>query len=302
MNKITLVVLSFAALLTLAACGTGQSNDKFTVVTTTTYIGDMVRQVGGNRVHVETLMEPGVDPHDYQPRQSDTDRINDADFIVVNGLNLEEKMVDVLQQVASERILVLGDHVAEENLLYEEDGVIDPHIWFDIDIWKSLVSVLADRLGDIDPDNATFYETRANEYIKDLDMLDVYIRNRVEELPEEARILVTAHDAFAYFGNAYGFEVHAVQGISTESEASIADIENLAQLLVDKDVNRVFWETSVPQSTVDALVEAAQALNHDVSVGGELYSDSTGGYASGHETYIRTYRANIDIIIDALTE
>ncbi len=302
MKKILYIALFLVFTLTLAACENDNDNDKLTVVTTTTYIYDMVKTIGGEHVEVQSLMSVGVDPHDFQPRQSDTKRIQQADLVIVNGLNLEERMGEVLSRMDDDKLLVLGDYVSSETLIYETENVVDPHIWFDISIWKALSDVAGQRLQTMDPSNATYYDNRTESYINDLTMLESYVKSRVASLDEDNRILVSAHDAFAYFGKAYGFEVHAVQGISTASEASISDIESLAKLLVELDINRVFWESSVPQGTVDALVEATLDLGHDVSVGGQLYSDSTGDYMSGHETYIRTFRANIDTIVDALLE
>ncbi len=302
MKKILSLGLMFGLLFMLSACDETEENDKLRVVATTTYIYDMIKTIGGEHIEIVALMEAGVDPHDFQPRQSDTGRIQNADLVVVNGLNLEERMGEVLSQMNEDKLLVLGDYVPSDKLLYETENVIDPHIWFDIGIWQALSEVAGEKLQTMDPENALYYANRAESYMKDLTVLETYVKSRVEELDESKRILVTAHDAFAYFGKAYGFEVHAVQGISTASEASISDIENLADLLVELDVQRVFWESSVPQGTVDALVEATLDLGHNVSVGGELYSDSTGDKLHGHETYIRTFRANVDTIIDALKE
>ncbi len=302
MKKMLVVIILVLTIVTLSACEENGDSDKLQVVATTTYVGELLKNIGGDLIEVEVLMGVGVDPHDYQPRQSDTQKIARADLLVINGLNLEEKMGEVFRNLDQEKVLVLGDHVDEADLLYEAGGEVDPHIWFNLDIWGHLALVVSERLADHLPEHGDTFAVRAEAYIKDLTMLDIYIRTRVEALPEENRVLVTAHDAFAYFGEAYGFEVHAIQGISTESEASIADINALAQLLVSLDIHKVFFETSIPQATVNALVEAAQALDHDVSVGGALYSDSLGAPEYGHETFLRTYRYNVDTIIDALME
>ena len=303
MKKIFFMVLMVSLTIGLFGCEQNENNnDAFTVVATTTYLGDLARQVGGDVVTVETLMDVGVDPHDYEPTQSDTRRIEDADLLMVNGFNLEERLGNVLESMDDSNVFVASDSVSDDDYLFEDEETLDPHIWFDTDIWSDVTKDFALTLSTILPEYESTFESRADEYVKDLAMLDDYIESRVNELDEHDRVLVTAHDAFAYFGERYGFDVHAVQGISTASEASISAIENLAALLVEYDVNKVFWESSVPQGTVDSLVEAAQDLDHTVSVGGELYSDSTGDTRHGHETYIRTYRANIDTIVDALSE
>lgn len=302
MKKIVLMFVLMLTVLIVGACQGSNEDDRPTVVTTTTYIGDLVRNVGGPYVNVVTLMDVGIDPHDYQPRQSDTDALMSADLVVVNGFNLEEKMGEVIGNLPDASVVRLSDFVDEEKVLFEEAGVPDPHFWFDVMIWASLTEAIADALSDIDESNAAHYQARHLAYNQELRMLDAYVQSRVNELPEEKRVLVTAHDAFAYFGAAYGVEVYAIQGISTASEASIRDIENLADLLVEKNIKSVFVETSVPESTVQALTEAANAQGHDARIAGSLFSDSTGGYATGHETYIRTFQANIDQIVDALLD
>lgn len=302
MKKIVFVFMMMLMVFSVAACQGSNDEDRPTVVTTTTYIGDLVRNIGGPYIHVITLMDVGVDPHDYQPRQSDTNALQSADLVVINGFNLEEKMGEVIGNLPDASVIRLSDFVDEEKVLFEEAGVPDPHFWFDVMIWARLTEVIADALSDIDESNAERYQARQIAYYQELHMLHQYIQRRVDELPAEKRVLVTAHDAFAYFGAAYGFEVYAIQGISTQSEASIRDIETLASLLVEKNIKSVFVETSVPEATVQALTEAAKAQGHDARIAGSLYSDSTGGYATGHETYIRTFLANIDQIVDALLD
>ncbi|TVP96646.1 MAG: manganese transporter [Acholeplasmatales bacterium] len=286
--------------MTLWACGTDRDDERPLVVTTTTYVGDLVRQIGGPYIEVITLIGPGIDPHDYQPRQSDTKWLLDADLVVINGLNLEERFGEVLRNLDSRSLLVLGDHVKTEQLLFEAPNVPDPHIWFDPAIWMALAPVVRDALIAIDPANQAAYTARTLQYQRDIEVFVHYAMQQVETVPSSRRILVTAHDAFAYFGRAFGFEVYAVQGISTSGEASIVDIENLARLLAELDIPALFVETTVPEATIQAVVEAAAALNHTVVVGGTLYSDSAGVIASGTDTYLRAYRHNITTIIQAL--
>ncbi len=289
--------------LTLAACGEQETTERLQVVATTTFMGDLVYQVTGDLVDLHVLMAPGVDPHDFVPTQSDTARLQAADLVVVNGLDLEERMGQVLTSLGSERVIVLGEMLDEAQLLFEDDeGVFDPHIWFDLRLWATLPPLLAARLGTLEPNLSSTFEARAQAYVNELMMLDQWIRQQVEAIPQAQRILITAHDAFAYFGRAYDFEVYAIQGISTEGEASIADIEALAALMQARNVTAVFFETTIPEQTVQALVQAANALGHEAGVGGALFSDSTGSFEEGLETLIRAMHHNVQTILSALGE
>ncbi len=302
MKRTISMALMAIFLFSLTACGGGERSDRLQVVATTTYAGDLVSIIGGDAVDVKTLMGVGVDPHDYQPRQSDTDAIAEADVLVVNGLNLEEKFGQILQNLAGPTLIVLADALEEGDLLYEDENTPDPHIWFDVSLWAKAATHVAETLSSIDPDNAEVYARRLDAYLIELNWLDAYIRARLDELPPERRVLVTAHDAFAYFGRAYDVEVHAVQGISTSAEASIADIQALAELVASLDIPAIFVESSVPERNIRSVKEAAEALGHQIVIGGSLYSDSTGDASRGTETYIRTFRANIDVIVNALSE
>lgn len=304
MSLIKKIALFFTFLLfsvLLWACDE-RDDSRPLVVATTTYVGDLVQQIGGPYIEVKTLIGPGIDPHDYQPIQSDTTAMQSADLIVINGLNLEEKFGEVLSNLDDRTIVVLGDHVPVEQLLYEAPNVPDPHIWFDPFIWRALAPVVRDALIDIDPDNQAAYTARTLQYQHDIDMFILYATAQIETLAPVQRVLVTAHDAFAYFGRAFDFDVYAVQGISTSDEASIADINALAQLLVSLDISALFVETTVPERTIQAVIEAAEALDHAVVIGGELYSDAAGEPSTGTETYLRAFRTNIQRIVTALQE
>lgn len=301
----TIFILMMVALtsLTLAACSENEPNERIQVVATTTFIGDMVHQVAGDLVDLHVLMAPGVDPHDFVPTQSDTARLQSADLVIVNGLDLEERMGQVLANLGAQKVLVLSDYLDEEALLFEDDEeAFDPHIWFDLSLWSALPPVVASRLAALEPAYANIFEARAKAYVEELLMFDQFIRFSVERIPQDKRVLITAHDAFAYFGRAYGFEVYAIQGISTEGEASIADIQALAALMQERNVTQVFFETTIPQETIQALVQAANALGHQASVGGELFSDSTGSFEEGLETLIRAMHRNLETMLNALGE
>ncbi len=302
MKKILIMTALILSVFTLGACNNSNDNEKLNVVVTTTYIGDMVNQIAGDIINLHVMMGPGVDPHDYIPTERDTTRLANADLVIVNGLNLEERMGQVLQSLGDDKVLVLGNYVDENLLLYEEDGEIDPHIWFDLELWATLPELVSERLSTLAPSHRSIFEARANLYRDDLLMLHHYIKARIEAIPIEKRVLITAHDAFAYLGRAYDFEVYAIQGISTEGEASIADIDALAQLMKDKNVTKVFFESTIPEETINALVQAANAIDHQASVGGELFSDATGSFDEGLDTLMRAMRHNIYTILSALGE
>lgn len=302
MKKILILIALVFSAVTLGACNSSNDGEKLKVVVTTTYIGDMVQQIAGDLIDLHVMMGPGVDPHDYTPTERDTTRLANADLVIVNGLNLEERMGQVLESLGDDKVLVLGNYVDENLFLYEDDGEIDPHIWFDLELWATLPEIVSERLSTLAPSHRSTFEARASLYREDLLMLHEYIEARVEAISLEQRVLITAHDAFAYLGRAYEFEVYAIQGISTEGEASIADIDALAQLMKDKNVTKVFFESTIPEETINALVQAANALGHEASVGGELFSDATGSFDEGLDTLMRAMRHNIHTIISALGE
>jgi len=273
---------------------------KVNIVTTTTMLGDLAKEIGGDDVSITTLMGVGVDPHSYKPRPSDTNALSRADLIIINGLHLEAKLGDVLESSQSDKLLIIGDFIPKGELLQDEDNVVDPHIWFDVENWKLAAKALADKLISLDNANSKAYQARVDEYLIKLDELNSYVINKVMELPKEKRILITAHDAFQYFANAYGFEVYSIQGISTETEPSAKDIQDLANLTVRLDVKAIFVESSIPENTINSVINAARVQGHDVKVGGELFSDSLGSESDGADTYIKMVQKNTDMIVNGL--
>jgi len=302
MKKLLIItVLGFT--LVMGGCTESSYNyveGKINIIATTTMIGDLANEIGGDLVSVTTMMGVGVDPHMYQPTARDTSALLAADLVIMNGLHLEGQMGEVLEQLDANKLLVIGDNIPTEYLLLDEDNAIDPHIWFDVELWMIAAEVVANKLIALDSDNKTIFENRLETYLTELSALHNYILARAAELTDEQRVLITAHDAFNYFGNAYGFSVYAVQGISTEYEASVADIQTLAQLVVENNVSAIFIESTVPEFTVNSVIEAAAALGHAVVIGGELYSDSLGDISRGTNSYIKTMRHNINVIVSAL--
>lgn len=308
MKVILGTVLSFSLLLSGCssppAKGEAAKDSTLNVVATTTMLTDLSKVIGDNRVSVEGLMGPGIDPHLYQASAGDVTLMQNADVVVYNGLHLEGKMGEIFENLSKQgpTVICIGDGLDQSKLLSWEGGgsVHDPHIWFDVSLWKQAAQTVAAGLSKADPAGKSYYEANLDSYLKELDEADAYIRSRTAELPERQRVLVTAHDAFQYFGKAYGFEVRGLQGISTDAEAGTADVSDLAAFIVDRQIKAIFVESSVPPKTIEALQAAVKAKGFDVSIGGELYSDSLGDAKSNAATYILMVKANIDTIVDAL--
>ncbi|WP_033167952.1 zinc ABC transporter substrate-binding protein [Clostridium sp. KNHs205] len=306
-NFRNLLVLSLAITLFLTGCQKAEkneTNDTLKIVATTTMLADLAEVIGGDHVTVNGLMGPGIDPHLYQASAGDVTLMQKADVVVYNGLHLEGKMGEIFESLTDRGSIVIRieDGFSEDELLsWENDPSIhDPHIWFDVSLWKAAAKTVADKLSEADSAHKEDYLNNLEEYLVELDDLDTYIKDRVSEVPKEQRVLVTAHDAFNYFGRAYGFEVKGLQGISTDAEAGTADVSKLADFITERKIKAIFVESSVPPKTIEALQAAVKAKGFDVSIGGELYSDSLGGKDSGADTYLLTVKANIDTIADAL--
>jgi manganese/zinc/iron transport system substrate-binding protein len=302
-KKLALLVL--AALIATAGCGAEQPtrpvSGKPRVLATTTVVADLVRQVAGDRADVECLMGPGIDPHSYRPTPADADRLARADLVVASGLHLEGRLAALLERLGTRRpVLAVGDRLPRERLLPVTDDLFDPHVWFDAGLWSLCPPLVAEALAGIDPAGAEGYRERAAAHAAALATLDAGFRGRIATIPEQRRVLVTAHDAFRYFGRAYGIEVVGVQGTSTESEAGLHDVNRLVELLVSRGIPAVFVETSVADRSVAALIEGARSRGHVVAIGGRLYSDSLGEPGSGADTLAAALSANVETIVAAL--
>jgi manganese/zinc/iron transport system substrate-binding protein len=273
------------------------------VITTIAQIADAVENIGGEHVFVESLMGPGSDPHLYVASESDVSRLSEADIIFYNGLFLEARMQNVLQQLGQRKpVIAVGSQVAAERLLESEDyeDEHDPHIWFDVQLWMKVVETVRDTLIEVDPDRADTYRANTDTYLQELADLHDYVQTQANRLPPEQRVLVTAHDAFRYFGQAYGFEVHGLQGISTEAEAGTADVQQLANFIAENQIRAIFIESSVPVRNVEALQAAVASRGFQVEIGGELFSDAMGSPGTPEGTYVGMVRHNIDTIVGAL--
>lgn len=285
------------------ATGSDADDGPLRVVTTIGQITDIAQIVGGDHVRVVGLMGPGIDPHLYVASESDVDTLQQADIIFYNGLFLEAQMAEVFERLADRKMVTaVAERIDPANLLdwatYEDQ--YDPHVWFDVTLWMQAVEAVRDTYIEYDPDNADDYNANAEAYLAELEELHAYVLEQAEKVPPEKRVLITAHDAFHYFGRAYGFEVRGLQGISTATEASTADVQNLADFIVERQIPAIFVETSVPVRNIEALQAAVESRGFHVEIGGHLYSDAMGDAESGADTYILMVRHNIDTIVSAL--
>lgn len=274
------------------------------IVATVGMVADVVRNIAGNRANVVNLVGEGVDPHLYTPTRRDVVLLRGADIIFYNGLFLEGRMGDVLRRMerrgtpvvaVAEALMEAGDYP----LLKEEDG-LDPHLWMDVGAWKRVARIIGERLAEFDPPHADAYAANKERYVEELSELNEYVRGIVATIPEERRVLVTAHDAFGYFGRAHGIEVRGIQGMSTDSEAGVRDIENLIRFIAERNIPAVFIETSVSDRNVRALVEGARARGHLLRIGGELFSDAMGPPGTYEGTYIGMIDHNATTLVRAL--
>jgi manganese/zinc/iron transport system substrate-binding protein len=273
------------------------------VVATVGMVTDVVEQIGGERVAVVGLMGAGVDPHLYRATAGDVATLQNADIIFRVGLNLEGRMSEIFDRMGSRiPVYALGDAVPADQLLeypqYPEFG--DPHIWFDVTLWAAGAQIVAQGLSELDPANADLYAANAEAYTMRLMALDTYVTEAMATIPEAQRILVTAHDAYAYFGQRYGIQVEGLQGISTEAEAGVQDVQNLVDFVVSNQIPAIFVETSVPRRTIEAVTEAARAQGWEVQIGGELFSDAMGDSGTLEGTYIGMILHNTRLIVTAL--
>ncbi len=299
------LLIAFGALASFQPSGrvTAQS-DPIDVVTTIGMIADTVRNVGGDRVNVTGLMGPGVDPHLYKPTAGDVTDLQDAEVIFYGGLELEGRLTDILVKIARTKPTIAVTESIPTELLREPPefgGKFDPHIWFDVSLWMYAVETIATELSNYSPDDADYFRANADAYLAQLTDLDNWVREQAAIVPEAQRVLITAHDAFGYFGDAYGFEVHGLQGISTATEASASDVQALVDLVVERQIPAIFVESSVPPATIEAVQAATRDRGWDVTIGQPLFSDAMGEDGTPEGTYIGMVTWNVNAIVSALS-
>lgn len=302
-RRLRAIALPLIAALLVMAGAAGAGERRLEVVATTGMIADTLREVGGERVSVQSLMGSGTDPHSYRQTRSDVKAMAKADAVFWNGLNLEAQLKSFLFRLASRTpVYAVAEAVPPSRRLRDEEyeNQPDPHVWMDPQRWVLVAEAIRDALVELDPDGRSGFHERADAYISELQALHEYATKVLGSVPEPARVLVTAHDAFGYFGDAYQYEVKGIQGFSTESEAGLARIESLVNELVERQIGAVFVETSVSDRNIRALVEGAGARGWDVQIGGELFSDAMGRDGTYEGTYLGMIDHNITTIARSL--
>lgn len=307
--RVFLALLVLPGLLTFfSACGPSsgtQDNGKVYVVATTGMIADAARNIGGTHVRVDGLMGPGVDPHSYKVTSSDAKKLSKADVILYNGLNLEGEMGDILKKMNQRKpTYAVTEGIPKEDIIKPRSDlyVHDPHLWFDVRLWARALSTVKTALASYDETHKEAYEANYEAYKNELVALDGWAERQIKRIPEESRILVTAHDAFAYFGRAYDIRVKALQGVSTQSGIGLKDRERLAELIIDNNIRAIFLETSVAGKSIQAVIETCASRGHEVRIGGELFSDAMGPRGTPEGTYVGMVRHNIRTIVKSLTD
>ncbi|MFY0594479.1 metal ABC transporter solute-binding protein, Zn/Mn family [Roseivirga sp.] len=292
--------------LTLLSCGSvkeASNAEKVSVVATTGMIADIARNIGQDSVIVNALMGPGVDPHLYKATQGDLGRLRQADVIFYNGLHLEGKMGEVFEKLERIKTVVpISRGIETSNLIDNPvfQGSHDPHIWFDVSLWLKTIDEVVATLIKSDPESKPYYESNASAYRNELQILHNWVLTEVEKIPKEKRLMVTAHDAFSYFGRAYDIEVRGLQGISTLSEFGLKDRVDLVNFIVERKVKAVFVETSVSEKNIKAIVEGCKQKGHEVVIGGNLFSDAMSAEDTAAGNYIGMVKANVSTIVEAL--
>lgn len=304
MKRLTYFVV--AAIL-LIGCKVDKGKEQTTgildIVTTTGMIADLVRNIGQDSVNVTALMGAGIDPHLYKATQGDLVKLQKADLIFYNGLHLEGKMGEVFEKLARiKTVIAVSDTINEDSFLTppEFKGAHDPHIWFDVSLWSQTVDLALATLIESRPLSSTYFKTNAEKYKTQLADLDQWMKIEMQKIPNDQRILITAHDAFNYFGRAYDIEVRGLQGISTLSEFGLKDRVDLVNYVVENRIKSVFVETSVSERNIKAIVEGCKQKGHDLTIGGNLFSDAMGPDGTIEGTYIGMLTANVNTIVNAL--
>ncbi len=296
------ILFAIIGALTLTACS--ETTEKETlIVCTTGMIGDAVKHLMGDSVKVEVLMGPGVDPHLYKATQGDITDLNNADVIIYNGLHLEGKMVEIFEKLSRlKTTIAVGNQLDKRKLINNTDfvGAEDPHIWFDVALWSEAITRVAKELQQQFPEKEKTITYNLEVYQAELKELDDFARSQIATISDSQRVMITAHDAFKYFGKAYGMEVRGLQGISTAAEYGLQDVSELVKFIADHKIKAIFVESSVPKKSIEAVIEGCRERGHDVKLGGELFSDAMGSEGTPEGTYMGMVRHNVNTITGAL--
>jgi manganese/zinc/iron transport system substrate-binding protein len=301
---IVVVVLLGAACASDSSTSGGDVGERPVRVTTTAnFITDLAEVIGGERVEVTGLLGPGVDPHLYKASAGDVAALRDADVVFYGGLDLEGRMADVLDELSDDKpTIAVSEGIPDDRKRQptEFEGKFDPHIWFSVPLWREAVDAVEQAYVELDPDNADGYRERADAYRAELEALDAEVREKLASIPDDKRVLVTSHDAFGYFGEEYDFEVVGIQGTSTATEATTADIDRVAGVIADRGLEAVFIESTVSPQTIRAVLAAAERRGQTARIGGELFADAAGERGTPEGTYIGMVRHNVGLIAEGL--
>lgn len=280
-----------------------QDSNKLKVVCTTGMLGDMVENLGGDLIEVEALMGPGVDPHLYKATPGDLKKLREADAIIYNGWHLEGKMVEVLEKLEARKpVFAAAEKLSAEVLLQigDDPDAIDPHVWFNVAMWQECATAISAFLVEQDSEHTSMYEKNLTTYTDSLASLNKWVKSEISQIPEKQRVLITAHDAFSYFGEAYDIEVRGLQGISTVAEFGIRDVSDMVNFITERGIKAVFVESSIPQKSLEAVVNGCAEKGHAVSIGGTLFSDAMGESGTPEGTYRGMVKSNVNTIVKAL--
>jgi manganese/zinc/iron transport system substrate-binding protein len=311
MRKLAISLAAATLVIMLTGCSQAGSpttadlaERRIKVTTTVGMINDIVKNVGKDRVEATGLMGPGVDPHLYKPSAGDIRKLEQADIIFYGGLELEGRMTDIFVKLArADKPTIAVSESIEPSKLREPPefaGKYDPHIWFDVTLWQEAARTVSKELITLDPSSKEYYQNNTTTYLKQLAELHQYVKKQIASIPESSRVLITAHDAFGYFGRQYGMEVRGLQGTSTATEAGVGDVQKLADFIAARKIKAIFVESSIPQSTIQAVQAAVKSKGWNVAIGGQLFSDAMGNEGTTAGTYIGMVRHNVDTIVKAL--
>lgn len=287
-------------LLLSASAGASLAQDKLNVLTTTNIVNDLVAQIGGDKIHTESLMGPGIDPHYYKASFGDMRKLAHADMVFYSGLNLEGRMENVLENLAAMKpVVALADSV-DPDALISENEVIDPHFWFSTKLWIQAAYGVNYHLSQALPQQRDYFQQRTDAYVNELEALDQWIAQQIEQIPQNQRLLISAHNAFGYYGMAYNLEVMGLQGINTTSEFGLADLKLLKDLIKQRNIKAVFVESTVSDRSIQSLISGLKAEGHSIRLGGELLSDALGKQGSNTHTYLLMMRHNTQTLVEGL--
>lgn len=279
------------------------SDGRLNIVTTTGMLHDAVINIVGNQIEVTSIMGPGVDPHLYKATQGDLRKLNEADLIIYNGLYLEGKMGDILEKLGKRKpVLAAGERLSESDLISTTDfgSSYDPHVWFDVSIWSKVIEIISEEIQRFDPENAALYQQKTADYLAILNTLHEDVLKQINSIPKEQRVLITAHDAFGYFGRAYDIEVRGLQGLSTATDFGLRDIAEITDLIIERDIKAIFVETSVSDKAIKAVLSGAVEKGQEVVIGGYLFSDAMGEFGTEEGTYLGMVKKNVNVIVEGL--